>query len=134
MKSISDILLPADLRYTNEHIWIRQEADSSLFVGITDYAQEQLGEIVFVDLPEVDSILSTGDEFGTVESLKSVNPLFMPVTGRIIEINSSLESTPTLVNYDCYGKGWMLRVCPDNDEDIKNMLKNESYLSILKYV
>lgn len=132
MKNLSEIVLPEELHYTNEHVWVRVEDDSSVTVGITDYAQDQLGEIVFIDLPEVDSVFEAGGEFGTVESLKSVNTLFMPISGRVIETNTMLEATPTLVNADCYGRGWMLRVQPENSDDVKGMLDNEGYMGMLK--
>ncbi len=132
MKKLSEVVLPEELYYTDEHVWVRVEEDSSVVLGITDYAQDQLGEIVFIDLPEVDSVFEAGGEFGTVESLKSVNSLFMPVSGRVIETNATLESSPTLVNADCYGRGWMLRIRPDNGEDVGKMPRSEAYRNMLE--
>lgn len=104
--------LPEELRYTAEHVWTRN-TDEGVILGITDHAQSQLGEIVFVDLPDVDTHFAQGESFGTVESLKSVNDLYMPLAGRVAAVNDAVTQAPTLVNLDCYGQGWMLRIIPD---------------------
>lgn len=116
MKDTAALQLPQNCRYTVEHIWIRpaEDADGEYIVGISDFAQNQLGEIAFVDLPAPDSEFQAGDEFGTVESLKSVNPLFMPLAGQIIAVNEELESTPTLINISPYDQGWMIRLRPSD--------------------
>ena len=101
MKALSDIVLPADLRYTDEHVWIKMDGDEAV-VGISDFAQDQLGEIVYVDLPSEGDGFSAGDAFGEVESIKSVNKLFMPVEGRVTAVNGELDGTPTLLNVGCY--------------------------------
>lgn len=131
MKDINELNLPEDLRYSKEHEWARKEGD--LFVvGINDYAQDQLGDIVFVELPEKGSTFQAGDEFGTVESVKAVSELFMPMGGEIVEINGDLEESPELVNNDTYGQGWMLKVKPDDPAAFDAMLDRDAYLAILK--
>ena len=131
MKDINELNLPEDLRYSKEHEWARKEGD--LFVvGINDYAQDQLGDIVFVELPEKGSTLQAGEEFGTVESVKAVSELFMPMSGEIVEINGELEESPELVNNDTYGQGWMLKVKPDDPAAFDAMLDRDAYLAILK--
>lgn len=126
MKDIAEIHLPEDCRYTAEHVWVRRDGDE-LVVGISDYAQDQLGEIAFVDLPSPGTETAAGEEFGTVESLKSVNALFMPVTGEITTVNEALESTPTLINVSPYEKGWIMRVKPADAGDADALLDGETY-------
>lgn len=117
MKALSDIVLPADLRYTDEHVWIKMDGDEAV-VGISDFAQDQLGEIVYVDLPSEGDGFSAGDAFGEVESIKSVNKLFMPVEGRVTAVNGELDGTPTLLNVGCYDQAWLIRIKPANPADI----------------
>ena len=100
-----------DLGYTARHVWARKDGDT-LVIGITDFAQDQLGEILFVDLPDAGASFGADDEFGTVESLKTVSSLYMPVAGEVVERNEALEGKPTLVNLNCYADGWMLRIRP----------------------
>ena len=112
---------PSDLRYTKDHEWVRKGSDGVMTIGITKFASKQLGEAVFVKLPNVGQILEQGDAFGTVESVKAVSELFMPVGGEITAVNEGLGDDPELVNTDCYGEGWMVRLRPfdpkayDND-------------------
>ncbi len=101
-------------------------------IGINDYAQDQLGEIVFVEMPEVGATFSKGDEFGTVESVKAVSELYMPVSGEIVEINQGLEDAPELVNSDCYGQGWIIRVKPSNPAEMDLLLNRQAYLESLE--
>ena len=101
--------VPSDLKYTKEHEWIRLEGEIA-YVGITDYAQSELGEIVFVEVETVGETLNEGEVFGTVEAVKTVSDLYLPVDGEILEFNEELESNPELVNDDPYGKGWMVKV------------------------
>ncbi len=101
--------VPEGLSYTKEHEWIRQEGDV-VVVGITHHAQDQLGDVVFVELPDVGTTVTEGDTFGTVESVKAVSDLYAPVSGEIVEINEGLEDTPESVNTDAYGDGWMIKV------------------------
>ena len=103
-------MYPADLKYTKDHEWIKVEGDGTALVGITHYAQEALGDVVFVDLPEVGDNLALGDEFGTVESVKTVSELFAPANGAVAELNPGLTDHPEYVNEDPYGKGWMLKL------------------------
>lgn len=101
---------PADMKYTKNHEYVKPMADGTALVGITSYAQEALGDVVFVQLPEVGTKLEAGEEFGTVESVKTVAECYLPVSGEVIEINSALEANPELVNEDAHGKGWMLKI------------------------
>lgn len=126
MKAIADLILPTDCMYTVEHIWIRKDGDTAL-VGISDFAQDQLGEIAFVDMPEADARFEANEDFGTVESLKSVNALYMPVSGEVLETNALLDEAPTVLNVAPYEKGWIIRIRPDNMDDINTLLSAESY-------
>ena len=126
MKQPCELTLPADLRYTSEHIWIKKEGDQYV-AGVTDYAQDQLGEVAFVDVPCVGETLEADAEFGSIESVKSVNALHMPVAGTVLEANPELEESPTLVNVACYGDGWLVKIKPDNPADVDALLDAESY-------
>jgi glycine cleavage system H protein len=110
---VSDI--PADLRYTPEHEWVRVTGDGTVRVGITDFAQSSLGDVVYVQLPDVGSEVTAGESFGEVESTKSVSDLYAPVTAKVIAVNGDLESNPQLVNSDPYGQGWLLELQADAD-------------------
>ena len=103
-------MYPADLKYTKNHEWIKPQADGTALVGITSYAQEALGDVVFVDLPEAGSSFEAGAEFGTVESVKTVSEVYMPSAGEVLEVNAELEAHPEFVNEDAFGKGWMLKI------------------------
>jgi glycine cleavage system H protein len=107
--------IPADLRYTPEHEWVRLTGDGTVRVGITDFAQSSLGDVVYVQLPDVGSEVTAGESFGEVESTKSVSDLFAPVTAKVIAVNGDLESNPQLVNSDPYGQGWLLELQADGD-------------------
>ncbi len=131
MKDISDLDLPDDLGYTNEHEWVKASGDTIL-VGITDYAQDQLGDIVFVEMPEVGDTFAQGDEFGTLESVKAVSEMYMPVNGEVVAISEELEDAPELVNESPYGKGWIIEVQPDDPDQIKKLMSATEYLEILK--
>ena len=102
--------IPADLQYTAEHEWVRRTAEDTVRVGITDYAQSALGDVVFVQLPDVGAELTSGDTFGEVESTKSVSDLFAPLTAKVVAVNGDLEGSPDLVNSDPYGAGWLLEL------------------------
>jgi len=110
---VSDI--PADLRYTPEHEWVRRTGDDTVVVGITDFAQSSLGDVVFVQLPDVGTEVTAGEAFGEVESTKSVSDLYAPVTAKVIAVNGDLEGDPQLVNSDPYGQGWLLELQVDGD-------------------
>lgn len=121
---------PQNLKYTNEHEWIRVEGDIA-YVGITDYAQEQLGDIVFVDIPAVGETLEAGETFGTIEVVKTISDLFLPVAGELLEQNEALEENPELVNKDPYGEGWLIKMKPTNVKDIEDLLDAEAYKAVV---
>lgn len=121
---------PQNLKYTNEHEWIRVERDMA-YVGITDYAQEQLGDIVFVDIPTVGESLEANETFGTIEVVKTISDLFLPVAGEVVEQNESLEENPELVNKDPYGEGWLIKMKPANLKDIEDLLDAEAYKAVI---
>ena len=120
MKEINELNLPEDVRYTDDHEWAKVSGDV-VRVGISDYAQDQLGDIVFVELPDVGETFEAGDEFGTLESVKAVSELYIPVGGEVIAVNTELEDTPELLNQDPYS-GWIIEVKPDNSEELESLL------------
>ena len=109
MKEISDLNLPDDVKYTKDHEWAKKDSDI-VTIGINDYAQDQLGEIVFVELPEIGDEVEAAESFGTIEAVKTVSELFSPLTGTVVEVNELLADSPDLVNTDPYGEGWMIKV------------------------
>ena len=117
---------PADLKYTKEHEWVRVE-DTIGTVGITDYAQDQLGDIVFVDLPAAGAVVSQMQKFGEIESVKAVSELYSPVTGDVAEVNTTLADRPELVNDSPYGEGWMLRIRLSEPGEIEHLLSSQDY-------
>ncbi len=121
---------PTNVKYTNEHEWIRFEGEEA-FVGITDYAQTQLGDIVFVDVPTEGETLEKGETFGSIEVVKTVSDLFLPVSGKIIEVNQKLEENPELVNSDPYGKGWIIKIKPTNAGEADELLDAEAYKQLI---
>ncbi len=118
--------IPDDLRYTREHEWAKREGER-IRVGITDYAQEQLGDVVFVELPAVGARVTAHQSFGVVESVKSVSDLFAPVSGEVVEVNGELKANPALVNRDPYGQGWMILVKPSNPGEWDQLLQAKQY-------
>jgi glycine cleavage system H protein len=127
---VSDI--PADLRYTAEHEWVRLTGDGTVRVGITDFAQSSLGDVVYVQLPEVGAQMAAGDSFGEVESTKSVSDLYAPLSGTVKAINTELEGNPQLINSDPYGEGWLLELQADGVEDgLGSLLDAEAYRAVL---
>jgi len=122
-------VFPAELRYTAEHEWVRSPGDveGSIRIGITHYAQEQLGDIVFVQLPDVGDETTAGETCGELESTKSVSDLYAPVSGRVVARNDALDSSPELVNADPYGEGWMFEVIPADPADLGSLLDAEGY-------
>ena len=121
---------PANVKYTSEHEWIRLEGEEA-YVGITDYAQEQLGDIVFVDISTEGETLEKGEVFGTIEVVKTVSDLFLPVGGEVLEVNPALEEHPELVNQDPYGEGWLIRIRPTKIGEMDDLLDAESYKQII---
>lgn len=131
MKTLEELALPQDLRYTPAHVWLRKEADGSCTVGVSAYAQDRLGEVVYVELSEAGRHLEAGEEFGTIESVKSVNALYMPLAGTISECNAALADAPSVVNADCYGAGWMLRLVPDDPAAMDGLQDAAAYRKTL---
>ncbi|MCS6790555.1 MAG: glycine cleavage system protein GcvH [Bacteroidia bacterium] len=123
--------IPEGLYYSREHEWLRILPNGEGIVGITDYAQSQLGDIVYVDIPSVGKTLEAGAAFGTIEAVKTVSDLYMPVTGTILEKNPLLESSPEKVNQEPYGDGWMIKIHVQNPEEINKLLKAEEYKALV---
>jgi glycine cleavage system H protein len=121
---------PVDIRYTSEHEWIRVEGDEA-YVGITDYAQSELGEIVFVDVPTLGETVGQGEVFGSIEAVKTVSDLNMPVTGEVLEINGALDAQPELVNNDPYGEGWIIRISVKDATELDKLMDATAYQAIL---
>ena len=120
--------VPAELSYTSEHEWVSAlTAEGTVRVGITDHAQDALGDVVYVDLPSVGDSVAAEDSFGEIESTKSVSDLFAPVAGEIVAVNEGLEDDPALVNSDSYGEGWIIEIRPENADDLANLLDAEAY-------
>src|SRR5881296_3291697 len=120
--------IPAELRYTKDHEYVKQTGDGGVMhVGITDYAQGELGDVVYVDLPKVGASFGRGDVFGTIEAVKAVSELYAPVAGTVTEVNAALESDPALVNRDPYGEGWMIRLRVKNPKELDQLLGSEEY-------
>ncbi|MGD8337625.1 MAG: glycine cleavage system protein GcvH [Desulfobacterales bacterium] len=130
-KEISELVLPDDVRYTHDHEWAKQE-DGNVKVGITDYAQDQLGDIVFVELPEIGQSFDKGEEFGTLESVKAVSELYMPISGEIVAINEALADEPELVNKEPYQEGWMVAIRPGDASEFESLKNKGAYLEMLK--
>ena len=118
--------VPAELKYTKEHEWIRVEGEEA-YVGITDYAQSQLGDIVFVEVETEGDNLEAGDTFGSIEAVKTVSDLYMPIAGEVLEFNSELEDQPDLVNKDPYGKGWIIKVTVEDEAQLDGLLSADAY-------
>ncbi len=123
---MADSEIPPNLRYSLEDEWVRRE-DERVVIGITDYAQDQLGDIVFVELPEVGARFAKGETFGGVESVKAFSELFAPIGGEVVAVNGELADRPEVVNEDCYGDGWMLAFAPSDPLEIESLLDAEGY-------
>lgn len=122
--------IPKDLQYTDEHEWIRVE-DDVVTVGITDYAQGELGDIVFIELPEINSDVLQMQPFGTIEAVKAVSDLYAPVSGKIVDVNILLEKKPELINHDPYGDGWMIKIKYTDKSEMKSLLSAEDYSKMI---
>jgi glycine cleavage system H protein len=122
---------PSNLRYTKDHEWVRLEGTTAV-IGITEFAQRELGDIVFVDIPTVGKDLDAEEVFGTVEAVKTVSDLFLPVAGKITELNQELEGTPELVNTDPYGEGWIIKMTVKDPADVSKLLDAAAYASLVK--
>ncbi|MFT4802413.1 MAG: glycine cleavage system H protein [Flavobacteriaceae bacterium] len=123
--------IPAELKYTKDHEWIKIEGNLAT-VGITDFAQGELGDIVYVDVDTLDDNIEEGENFGSVEAVKTVSDLFMPLSGEVVEFNEELENEPELVNTDPYGKGWMIKIAISDSSQIENLLDAEAYKDLIK--
>ena len=122
--------IPANLRYTREHEWVKLEGNVAT-IGITDFAQGELGDIVYVEVESIGKALGAGDIFGTVEAVKTVSDLFLPISGTITELNANLANEPELVNSDPYGKGWMVKMAVENPADVEALLDATGYNSVV---
>ncbi len=122
--------IPADRRYSKEHEWALLEDDGTVRVGISEFAAHELGDVIFVEVPAVGARVTQGEHMGEIESVKAVSDLFSPITGEIVEINADIKSKPELVNEDPFTGGWLVRVKPDNADDLNNLLDPTAYKSI----
>jgi glycine cleavage system H protein len=130
VKDIQELILPEDVRYSDDHEWAKVEG-ATVKIGISDYAQNQLGDVVFVELPEVGDSFEAGDEFGTIESVKAVSELYLPLGGEVVAVNEELEGAPELLNQDPYSS-WIIEVKANDVQDLENLLDRDAYLGILK--
>lgn len=119
--------IPADLSYTEEHEYVRKAKDGTVEIGITDYAQGELGDVVYIELPKVGAKFAKHDVFGTIEAVKAVSELFSPIAGEVVGVNERLDKEPALVNSDPYGAGWMIKVRPDDPSEIDRLMKSDAY-------
>ena len=123
--------IPKELKYTKDHEWVRIDGDIAT-IGVTDFAQGELGDIVFVEIESVEETLETEEVFGSVEAVKTVSDLFMPIAGEVLEFNEALESDPELVNTDPYGEGWMIKVKISDMAEVENLLSDEAYSNLIQ--
>lgn len=130
MEKLKEMNIPENLRYTKDHEWVRQEGDTA-YIGITDFAQKELGDIVYVEVNTVGETVNHEEVFGTVEAVKTVSDLFMPITAEILELNPALDANPELVNTDPYGEGWMIKIKPENAAEINSLLSPEEYKKVI---
>jgi glycine cleavage system H protein len=131
MKEISELITPPDLRYTRDHEWAKSDG-KKVRIGVTDYAQSQLGDIVFVELPLVGKKYKKGEECGTLESVKAVGELIMPVSGEVIGVNKELEKSPDLVNTSPYSDGWIADIDPSDPSEMESLVAHDAYIRILE--
>jgi len=124
-------MYPEDLKYTREHEWVRVVGNKAI-VGITDFAQNQLGDVVFVELPEVGERVKQSEPFGTIESVKAVSDLYAPISGEVIKVNDALEEEPELVNKDPYTEGWMIEIEVKNPDELNNLISSKDYEAYIK--
>ena len=123
--------VPKNLLYTKEHEWISKK-DNAVKVGITDFAQSQLGDIIFLELPEVGDQIVAGESFGEIEAVKTVSELYAPINGTILEVNEDLEESPETINQDCYGSGWIIKVSKDGDLESKVLIDHKAYSNLIE--
>ncbi|MEH6464140.1 MAG: glycine cleavage system protein GcvH [Shewanella psychromarinicola] len=123
--------IPAELKYASSHEWIRKESDGSYTVGITEHAQELLGDMVFVELPEVGDTVTAGEDCAVAESVKAASDIYAPISGEVIAVNESLEDSPELVNSDAFGEGWFFRVMPSLEAEVDALLDADGYQEVI---
>jgi len=131
MKEIDELIIPEDLRFAKNHEWIRKE-NGHVRAGISDYAQGQLGEIVFVELPQVGDEFKKDESFATIESVKTVSELYMPVGGEIIEVNNAVDDSPKLINQSPYEKGWLIVMRPSDESEFETLMTSDDYIGMLQ--
>ena len=122
--------IPSDLRYTTDHEWIKKEGNTAL-IGITDFAQAELGDIVFVEIETLGSHLEKGQTFGSIEAVKTVSDLFMPVSGKVLEVNGTVNDNPELINKDPYGAAWLIRIAPDDESQMGELMDAAAYSAMV---
>ena len=123
--------IPSELRYLRSHEWVRLEEDGTVTIGITHHAQEELGDVVFVELPEIGAILGAGDEAGAVESVKAASEIYAPLTGEVVDVNGALEESPETVNGDPYNDGWFFKMKLEDDGELADLLDAEAYAEFI---
>ena len=123
--------VPANLKYSNDHEWCRVEGEYA-YIGITDFAQSELGDIVFVDIPTEGETLAAGDVFGSIEAVKTVSDAFTPVSGEVVEVNPAIDADPSLVNSDPYGEGWMVKVLMSDATEVESLMSAEEYAAMIE--
>ena len=131
MKELNELSFPEDIRYSESHEWAKADG-AKVKIGITDYAQDQLGDIVFVEMPGVGETFAKGAEFGTVESVKAVSELYIPIAGEVVAVNPALEDAPELINNSPYTDGWMIEIKPDDPSEIESLMTKDAYLASLR--
>ncbi len=131
MKEINELILPDNLLYAEDHEWVKREGENAT-IGISDYAQDRLGDVVFVELPEIGDVFNKGDEFGSIESVKAVSDLYMPIGGEIVEINESLADAPENANNSPYEEGWMIKVKISDSAQLKALMDKDTYIKQLE--
>ena len=122
---------PENLKYTSEHEWVEISGNIAT-IGITDFAQSQLGDIIFLELPEVGDQIVVGESFGEIEAVKTVSELYAPINGTILEVNEDLEESPENINQDCYGSGWIIKVSKDGDLESEGLINNKAYSNLIE--
>ncbi|PMB54581.1 glycine cleavage system protein GcvH [Coxiella endosymbiont of Rhipicephalus microplus] len=121
---------PIELRYSKNHEWVKQESDGTFTVGVTDHAQEQIGDLVFVELPDVNSQVNINDEIAVIESVKTAADVYSPFTGEVVEVNKALQTNPAFVNCDPYGEGWLYRIKADDESELDHLLNASDYKAL----
>ena len=124
-------MIPEDLKYVNSHEWVKDNGDGTVTIGITEHAQEALGDVVFVELPSPEKVLTQGDDFGVVESVKAASDLYSPISGEVAEVNDELESAPEIINEDPYGAGWMLKIKLADEAELDDLMDAKAYQAFI---